>query len=264
MTERVDEIRRCDVIAPALVPCKPGGDPGPGRGARLGRRPLALRPFQPGAPAGVRRRLTVWEQGDIQSFRGESSLSAPVEARYAGNLRTAYLRVDVTLGRRWLAGVAVARSGGGAGWPAGTAAGRVKTTLTAGHPYPRWSDGETSLWALGVVGRGAAANQRAADGSRETGRLGLLAGTAGGAAAAGDRGRGRAAGPARRGSWARLTTGAGEQTLDGLRLDVHRTRMGAEAARDPGRAGGRQRRRATASGTWGRLMDQSHFNRRRN
>ena len=59
------------------------------------------------APSGGRR-WTVWGQGDIQTFQG-----GPIgQANYDGWLRTAYLGLDAQLSRNWLAGVAVARSGG--------------------------------------------------------------------------------------------------------------------------------------------------------
>ena len=70
----------------------------------------------------------------MQSFRG-----APAETSgYDGDLRTAYVGVDARLSERWLAGVAVARSGGTGDWQAGSSSGRLTTGLTVLHPYVRW------------------------------------------------------------------------------------------------------------------------------
>ena len=94
--------------------------------------------------AARRRRWTIWGQGDLQAFRGE-----PAATRgYEGDLRTGYVGVDAQVGGSWLFGVAVSRSGGRGTWQTGTAAGRLKTTLTTVHPYLRWGSGDTTLWAV--------------------------------------------------------------------------------------------------------------------
>ena len=104
----------------------------------------------------------LWGQGDLQTFAGDP---AP-ERGYEGGLRTGWAGLDRALGERSLAGVAVARSRGGGDWRAGAAEGRLETSLTAVHPYLRWSDGSTSVWTMAGGGRGSAKNARA------TGRLG--------------------------------------------------------------------------------------------
>ena len=76
-----------------------------------------------------------WGQGDIQTFAGEPS----AERGYEGDLRTGWAGIDRALGAHWLAGLAVARSRGGGDWRAGSVGGRLETSLTAVHPYLRWS-----------------------------------------------------------------------------------------------------------------------------
>ena len=107
---------------------------------------------------------TLWGQHDAQHFAGESSGSATafggVEREYEGRLRTQYLGFDANVSDRWLAGVALARSRGSADWTAGSSKGQVTTALTAVHPYLRWSDGTTVLWATYGGGWGEARNKR--------------------------------------------------------------------------------------------------------
>ena len=161
-----------------------------------------------------------WGQGDIQTFAGEPS----AERGYEGDLRTGWAGLDRALGARWLVGLAVTRSMSGGDWHAGSAAGRLETALTAVHPYLRWSDRATSLWAMAGGGRGSAENTRATGHMgasslelrlglfearhRFTDWLGLRADAA----------------------WAQLATGAGEESVDGLSAAVDQQRMGIELA----------------------------------
>jgi hypothetical protein len=159
-----------------------------------------------------------WGQGDIQTFAGEPS----AERGYEGDLRTGWAGLDLALDARWLVGLAIARSGGGGDWRAGSAAGRLETSLTAVQPYLRWSDGATSVWAMGGGGWGSAENARA------TGRLG-----------ASSLGLRLGLFEARRrftdwlglradAAWARLATGAGDETVDGRSATVNQQRLGIE------------------------------------
>ena len=123
---------------------------------------------EPSSPGGGGR-WRVWGQGDVQSFRG-----APAETEsYDGGLRTGYLGVDARLSERWLAGVAVARSGGTGDWHVGSSGGRLATELTVLHPYLRWGGRETAVWALAGIGRGTAENVRTLTGRRGTSPLSL-------------------------------------------------------------------------------------------
>ena len=93
--------------------------------------------------ASAGRRWTLWGQGDVQEFEGEPTGASG----YEGDVRTGYVGLDARLTDRWLAGVALARSIGAGDWNTGSAGGQLTTTLTAIHPYVRWSNGATSVWA---------------------------------------------------------------------------------------------------------------------
>ena len=212
------------------------GGPGSGRDRLLQGTDVLLSFGQAGdaAEEGGPARWRVWGQGDLQSFRGVPTGTSD----YGGDLRTAYVGVDARLSERWLAGVAVARSGGAGDWQVGSSNGRLTTGLTVLHPYLRWGDRETAVWALAGVGRGMAENVRTLNGRRGDSPLGLalglvdarrrLARTAGGMEV--DL-RGEA-------SWARLRTGAGEETVDGLEAGVRRVRTGVEVTLPLGSADG--------------------------
>ena len=176
--------------------------------------------------AGGRGRWTFWVQGDRQWFRGSPAQSAG----YDGDLRTGYLGVDVQPSERFLAGVAVSRSGGGGSWEVGSSSGLLATELTVLHPYARWGDRDTAVWALAGLGWGTARNSRDSSGGIGQSPLGLglglvegrqrLMATAGGLDV---HLRGEA-------SWARLRTGDGEETVDRLEAAVRRLRAGVEVA----------------------------------
>ena len=159
-----------------------------------------------------------WGQGDIQTFAGEPS----PESGYDGDLRTGWAGIDRAFGARWLVGVSVARSTGWGDWRAGTAEGRLETSLTALHPYLHWSDGASSMWLMAGGGRGSAENTRA------TGRVGesdlelslgafevrhRLVNWFGFRADA---------------AWARLETGEGTETVDSRSATVDQQRLGIE------------------------------------
>ena len=174
---------------------------------------------------------TLWTQGDIQNFSG----SGTVAGGYDGDLRSAYAGIDVQ-GPHWLAGLAYARSVGAADWDVGKAAGRVSTRLNTVHPYLRWSNGATSVWAMLGVGRGTADHDRTHAAAAETSDLGLTAGIV---EVRHDLRAGRA-GPqvGLRGDagWARLSTDGGRGTIDGLDAAVRQARLGLELGWEIGTA----------------------------
>ena len=170
-------------------------------------------------------RWTVWGQGDLQTFRGAETESEG----YDGDLRTGYLGLDARLGEKWLVGAAVARSGGGGDWRVGSSSGRLTTALTVVHPYLRWGGRDTSVWALAGVGLGTAENERMPTGKRGTSPLRLGLGLVEGRRRLATTGRGLAVGLRGEASWARLRTGDGEETVDGLEAGVRRVRTGVEA-----------------------------------
>ena len=195
---------------------------------------LALGRGQAGGGAAPGPHWTVWGQHDQQAFGGERSPAA----RYDGHLRTAYVGFDGRLSERWLAGVAVSRSRGDGDWTFGSSAGRLTTTLTSVHPYLRWSDGGTTIWATAGSGHGSAENERVRYGLQEESALGLRLGlvevrrrlaTVGGGVELQLRGDA---------SWARLTTAAGDELIDALGVDVHQLRVGIDVSRTVRTAGG--------------------------
>ena len=168
--------------------------------------------------AAGRQAWRLWGQGDIQTFSGATS----AVRRYEGDLRTIWVGFDHGIGERWLTGIAVARSMGGGDWHAGTAGGRLETSLTAVYPYLRWADAATSAWAMAGGGRGTAENVRASGRVGESDlELGLglfevrrrFAGWFGLRADAG---------------WARLATGDGGETVDGRGAVSDQQRLGIE------------------------------------
>ena len=169
---------------------------------------------------------TVWGQGDLQTFRGARS----ADSGYDGDVRAGWMGVDRRLGERWLAGLAVTRSGAAGAWHSGTAAGRLTTTLTAVHPYVRWSDGATTLWTMLGAGRGTAANAQPEHGSRDTSPLGLGLGLVEARRRLAVVGDGVELGLRGDAAWARLRTGDGDEALDALSVAVRQARVGVEAA----------------------------------
>ena len=178
------------------------------------------------------RRWSVWGQGDIQTFRGAPTLLG-YDARYDGDVRTGYVGVDAQLTRRWLAGVAVSRSGGRGDWEVGSARGRLRTTLTALHPYAQWSNGTTSVWttAGGGWGEGEAENVREATGRVGASGLGLRLGLVELRRRVGAVGGGAELGLRADAAWAELRTGEGRESVDRLTAAVNQQRVGAEVSR---------------------------------
>ncbi len=169
-------------------------------------------------------RWRVWGQGDRQSFRG-----APAETTaYEGDLLSGYVGLDVRLRERLLAGVAVGRSGGGGDWQVGPSSGELATELTVLHPYVRWGDQERAVWAVAGIGRGTAENVRALTGRRGASPLHLALGLLEGRQRVAATGAGLEVHLRGEASWARLRTGAGEETVDGLEARVRRVRSGVE------------------------------------
>ena len=180
--------------------------------------------------SGGERRWTVWGQGDLQTFRG----APDALMGFDGDLRTGYLGVDAQVSQQWLLGVAVARSGGSGTWQAGSAGGRLTTTLTTVHPYLRWGNGATTVFAVAGAGRGTATNVRTATGRQGTSPLSLDLGLVEARRRLATVGRNVQIGLRGEASWARLATGPGNETVDGLQAEVRRLRGGVEVTRQMG------------------------------
>ena len=179
------------------------------------------------AEEGGRQRWALWGEGDVQTFSGVASSAR----EYEGDVRTGYVGLDTELSEHWLVGTAVSRSRGGADWNAGAGGGRLTSTLTAVHPYVRWSNGSTSVWTTAGGGWGDLESEAERAGQSVTGvrlglRLGLVelrqrVGSAAGAefALRGDAG------------WAELSTEEGPGSTGDLRAAVQQQRLGAEVSR---------------------------------
>ena len=170
---------------------------------------------------------SVWGRGDLGTFEGR-----PVSGmRYEGELSTGWFGVDARDGP-WVAGIALSHGTGEAEYSSGDGAsgsGRLETTLTALHPYGRWTtpDGLELRGVLGA-GRGEALHWPEG-GDRETSELSMWMGSVGvrrplpviagfDLAARGDA------------SIARMETGDGPDHVDGLTADSWRLRAGVEAS----------------------------------
>ena len=179
-----------------------------------------------GAPGGERR-WTVWGQGDLQTFRGRSDAIGG----YEGDLRTGYVGIDAQVSRQWLLGVALSRSGGAGMWQAGSSTGQLTTTLTTVHPYLRWGNGDTTVFAVGGVGRGTATNRRTLTGRQGASPLNLDLGLVEARRRLATLSSGLQIGLRGEASWARLATGPGDETVDNLGAEVRRLRGGIELTR---------------------------------
>ena len=95
-------------------------------------------------------RVTLWGTGNVQAYR--SSLS---DLRYDGDLRTGYAGVDVSI-PGLVAGMAVSRTMGAAGYQAQGSQGEMTTRLTGVYPYARWQSASRPMevWSILGTGRG--------------------------------------------------------------------------------------------------------------
>ena len=173
-------------------------------------------------------RWAVWGRGDLGTFAGR-----PDGMRYEGELRTGWLGIDAR-GAAWVAGLAVSHGTGEADYgfdgSGASGKGRLETALTALYPYGRWTVSE-GLELRGVLGAGwGEARHRVDGGPRETGDLAMRMASVGlryelpalvgvDLAAQADA------------SFARMETGEGPDTVDGLTADSSRLRAGLEASR---------------------------------
>ena len=174
---------------------------------------------------------SLWGQTDVQRYDGGSAeLGAGpggISGDYDGDLRIGYLGLDARLSG-WLFGLAVGRSRGSGDWNAGTASGRLSTSMTSVHPYLRWSRGATAVWTTFGGGSGEARNERAATGKVGTSPLSLAMGLVEVRRRLGPVGGPVAFGLRADAGWASLSTGEGTETVDDLRGRVHQARLGLD------------------------------------
>ena len=171
--------------------------------------------------------LVLWSQGGIQSFRGKPETYG-YNSNYDGNLWTGYVGLDARLGKSWLAGLALSRSRGTGDWRAGTSDGELTQTMVAIHPFLRWTNESTSVWALVGRGKGNAENLRTA-GRMGTSAMDLRLGLVELETSLGRSGKlgfslmGDA-------SWAELKTEDGEESVDGQHVRVNQVRIGTKSS----------------------------------
>ncbi|MDE2653063.1 MAG: Ig-like domain-containing protein [Gemmatimonadota bacterium] len=174
---------------------------------------------------------SLWGQTDVQRYDGgDAELGsglAGISGDYDGDLRVSYLGLDAEL-RSWLFGVALGSSRGAGNWNAGTASGRLSTSVTSVHPYLRWSSGATSVWTTFGAGRGEARNERTATGRGGESPLDLTIGLVDFQRRLGPSGGPVAFGLRADAGWADLSTREGTETIDGLRARVHQARLGLD------------------------------------
>jgi len=174
---------------------------------------------------------SLWGQTDVQRYDGgDAELGsglAGISGDYDGDLRIGYLGLDAQL-PNWLFGVALGRSRAASDWSAGTASGRLTTSMTSMHPYLRWSGGATAIWTTFGAGWGEARNERAAPGRTGTSPLDLAMGLVDFRRRLGPAGGRVAFGLRADAGWASLSTGEGTETVDDLRGRVHQARLGLD------------------------------------
>ena len=179
------------------------------------------------APPGIR--WTIWGAADQQS----SSRGADGEPGYDSELRSPYLGVDIA-GRRWLAGVAAARSIGIAdyeyqGNTRGT--GRMETRLTGIHPYLKVNlDERTEVWGIMGAGGGDFEVDRTTAPRRESGSLRMWMGALGARRNLADNRGVRLALQGDIGMTRLSANGAHSGVVSELAADAKRIRVGAEAS----------------------------------
>ena len=175
---------------------------------------------------------SLWGQTDVQRYNGGASGLgsglAGIAGDYDGDLRVRYLGLDTQL-PSWLFGVALSRSRGAGNWNAGTASGRMSTSMTSVHPYLRWSRGANAVWTTFGAGRGEARNERVATGRDGTSPLDLAMGLVEFQRRLGPAGSPVAFRLRADAGWASLSTGEGPETIDDLRGRVHQARLGLDA-----------------------------------
>lgn len=173
--------------------------------------------------------MGVWGGGDLMVFEGAPDPGT----HYQGEAQTGWVGFDAR-SQRWVAGVAVSYGTsksdyGFAGGDEADERGWLRTTLTTFYPYGRWTVGNgLEVRGLAGAGLGDARHQIEAGGPEEAADLSMMMGSVGV----------RQALPLFMGvsvamradaSFARMMTGDGEETVDSLRAEIWRRRMGSRS-----------------------------------
>ena len=173
---------------------------------------------------------TLWGQGDFQTFQNDSE-----SANYDGDLKALYLGVDTWINEQWLAGFATSRTMVDSDYSLENSdGGNLELTLTGLHPYLRFvPDDRSEYWIILGTGDGEIENQRRNESEPERNEVKMFMGAAGvrrtlspsdggvDLAIIGDAGFGRL----------ETKSESGLQTIDNLRLNTWRVRIGVEGSK---------------------------------
>ena len=173
---------------------------------------------------------TLWGQGDFQTFQNDSE-----SENYDGDLKALYLGVDTWINEQWLAGFATSRIMVDADYSLENSdGGNLELTLTGLHPYLRFVPDERSeYWIILGTGDGEIENQRREESEPERNEVKMSMGAAGvrrtlspsdggvDLAIIGDAGFGRM----------ETKSESGLETIDNLRLNTWRVRLGVEGSK---------------------------------
>ena len=173
---------------------------------------------------------TLWGQGDFQTFQYDSE-----SANYDGDLKALYLGVDTWINEQWLAGFATSRTMVDSDYSLENSdGGNLELTLTGLHPYLRFvPDDRSEYWIILGTGTGEIENQRRDESEPERNEVKMSMGAAGvrrtlspsdggvDLAIIGDAGFGRL----------ETKSESGLQTIDNLRLNTWRVRLGVEGSK---------------------------------
>ena len=173
---------------------------------------------------------TLWGQGDFQTFQNDSE-----SANYDGDLKALYLGVDTWINEQWLAGFATSRTMVDSDYSLENSdGGNLELTLTGLHPYLRFvPDDRSEYWIILGTGTGEIENQRRDESEPERNEVKMSMGAAGvrrtlspsdggvDLAIIGDAGFGRL----------ETKSESGLQTIDNLRLNTWRVRLGVEGSK---------------------------------
>ena len=174
--------------------------------------------------------LTLWGQGDFQTFQNDSE-----SANYDGDLKAGYLGIDTWINEQWLAGIATSRIMVDADYSLENSdGGNLELTLTGLHPYLRFVPDERSeYWIILGTGDGEIENQRRNESEPERNEVKMSMGAAGVRRTLSPNDRGVDLAIIGDAGFGRMETKSesGLQTIDNLRLNTWRVRLGVEGSK---------------------------------
>ena len=173
---------------------------------------------------------TLWGQGDFQKFQNDSE-----SANYDGDLKALYLGVDTWINEQWLAGFATSRTMVDSDYSLENSdGGNLELTLTGLHPYLRFVPDERSeYWIILGTGDGEIENQRRNESEPERNEVKMSMGAAGVRRTLSPNDRGVDLAIIGDAGFGRMETKSesGLQTIDNLRLNTWRVRLGVEGSK---------------------------------